>query len=105
MILNELTPPGLAQQVAPTDCRLRPDQHALEEGLYDEVHLTHENVDVLVCMYDTDGYLLADMSVADIYCISVQRVCSVLLETLQALQSSAGACADVTCRAEQRLLS
>jgi hypothetical protein len=34
--LNELTP-GLAGRVAPTDCRLRPDQHALELGMYDQV--------------------------------------------------------------------
>ena len=37
MILNEITPPGLEREVAPTDCRLRPDQHALEEGIYDQV--------------------------------------------------------------------
>lgn len=36
ILLNELTP-GLEGQVAPTDCRLRPDQHCLEEGLYDQV--------------------------------------------------------------------
>ena len=36
--LNELTPPGLEQKLAPTDCRLRPDQHFLEEGVYDQVH-------------------------------------------------------------------
>lgn len=34
--LNELTP-GLESKVAPTDCRLRPDQHCLELGLYDQV--------------------------------------------------------------------
>ena len=37
MMLNEVTPPEMAKQIAPTDCRLRPDQHALEQGLYDEV--------------------------------------------------------------------
>ena len=37
MMLNEITPPGLERKVAPTDCRLRPDQHALEEGVYDQV--------------------------------------------------------------------
>ncbi len=36
-MLNEITPPGLERKVAPTDCRLRPDQHALEEGIYDQV--------------------------------------------------------------------
>ena len=35
--LNELTPPGLEKKLAPTDCRLRPDQHFLEEGVYDQV--------------------------------------------------------------------
>lgn len=35
--LNELTPPGLEQKLAPTDCRLRPDQHCLEQGVYDQV--------------------------------------------------------------------
>ena len=34
--LNEITP-GLEQKLAPTDCRLRPDQHATEAGDYDEV--------------------------------------------------------------------
>ena len=37
MMLNEITPAGLERKVAPTDCRLRPDQHALEEGIYDQV--------------------------------------------------------------------
>ncbi len=37
MMLNEITPPGLERKLAPTDCRLRPDQHALEEGIYDQV--------------------------------------------------------------------
>lgn len=32
--LNELTP-GLKEQLAPTDCRLRPDQAATERGLWD----------------------------------------------------------------------
>ena len=34
--LNEITP-GLEGKLAPTDCRLRPDQHATEAGDYDEV--------------------------------------------------------------------
>lgn len=34
--LNEITP-GLAAKLAPTDCRLRPDQHCLELGEYDQV--------------------------------------------------------------------
>lgn len=38
IILNELTE-GLQSKIAPTDCRLRPDQHCLEIGLYDEVGL------------------------------------------------------------------
>ena len=37
--LNELTP-GLKDKVAPTDSRLRPDQHALEEGVYDQVRIS-----------------------------------------------------------------
>ncbi len=36
IMLNELTP-GLDGRVAPTDCRLRPDQHCLELGQYDQV--------------------------------------------------------------------
>ena len=35
-MLNELTP-TLEERVAPTDCRLRPDQHSLELGQYDQV--------------------------------------------------------------------
>lgn len=34
--LNELTP-GLEERIAPTDSRLRPDQRALEDGVYDQV--------------------------------------------------------------------
>ena len=34
--LNEMTP-GLQQRLPPTDSRLRPDQHALEEGIFDQV--------------------------------------------------------------------
>lgn len=34
--LNEITP-GLEKKLAPTDCRLRPDQHHLELGQYDQV--------------------------------------------------------------------
>ncbi len=41
MMLNEITPPGLERKLAPTDCRLRPDQHALEEGIYDQVSPVH----------------------------------------------------------------
>ena len=34
--LNEMTP-GLKERLPPTDSRLRPDQHALEEGVFDQV--------------------------------------------------------------------
>jgi len=40
MVLNELTP-GLKEKVAPTDCRLRPDQHYMETGEFDKVSLLH----------------------------------------------------------------
>lgn len=36
MKLNEMTP-GLEQKIAPTDCRLRPDQHYMEVGEFDKV--------------------------------------------------------------------
>ncbi len=39
--LNEITP-GLDKRLAPTDCRLRPDQHATECGDYDEVRSSDE---------------------------------------------------------------
>ena len=38
--LNEITP-GLKEKLAPTDCRLRPDQHHLELGEYDQVRHSH----------------------------------------------------------------
>ena len=38
--LNEITP-GLREKLAPTDCRLRPDQHHLELGEYDQVCHSH----------------------------------------------------------------
>ncbi|DBA86398.1 TPA: hypothetical protein ACH3X2_005620 [Trebouxia sp. C0005] len=46
MILNEITPPGLEREVAPTDCRLRPDQHALEEGIYDQANSEKQRLEV-----------------------------------------------------------
>ena len=36
--LNELTP-GLREKLPPTDCRVRPDQAALEQGYFDKVGL------------------------------------------------------------------
>ena len=36
--LNEVTP-GLEKKLAPTDCRLRPDQHYTELGEYDKVRV------------------------------------------------------------------
>lgn len=41
--LNELTD-GLEGKLAPTDCRLRPDQRATELGNYDEVPFQKSNV-------------------------------------------------------------
>lgn len=43
--LNELTP-GLKDKVAPTDSRLRPDQHALEEGVYDQAKAEKKRLEV-----------------------------------------------------------
>ena len=36
IFLNELMP-GLRQRLPPTDSRLRPDQYALEQGIFDQV--------------------------------------------------------------------
>ena len=36
MKLNEMTD-GLEKKIAPTDCRLRPDQHYMEIGEFDKV--------------------------------------------------------------------
>ncbi|KAL3144723.1 hypothetical protein ABBQ38_001846 [Trebouxia sp. C0009 RCD-2024] len=44
--LNELTPPGLEKKLAPTDCRLRPDQHFLEEGVYDQANVEKQRLEV-----------------------------------------------------------
>ena len=38
MKLNETTP-GLEKKIAPTDCRLRPDQHYMEIGEFDKVEV------------------------------------------------------------------
>lgn len=43
MALNELTP-GLKEKLAPTDCRLRPDQHFMEVGEFDRVRLSSSMV-------------------------------------------------------------
>lgn len=65
--LNELTP-GLEKVLPPTDCRLRPDQAALEQGLFDKVrywlytlwtHCVHIHA---VCSCRT-GHVLGDRSV------------------------------------------
>ena len=45
--LNELTP-GLKEKLAPTDCRLRPDQHYTELGEYDKVNTTQAQVHSLI---------------------------------------------------------
>ena len=45
MKLNEITP-GLQDKLAPTDCRLRPDQKATENGEYDLV--SHLSVTVML---------------------------------------------------------
>jgi hypothetical protein len=37
MVLNEITP-GLKERLAPTDCRLRPDQHYMEVGEFDKAN-------------------------------------------------------------------
>ncbi len=58
--LNEVTP-GLKGKLAPTDSRLRPDQHALEQGVYDQVcvhslidqHAFADNVHDQVCFAPT----------------------------------------------------
>lgn len=42
--LNELTP-GLVERVAPTDCRLRPDQAALEQGQYDQANVEKQRLE------------------------------------------------------------
>eukprot|EP00887_Chlorella_sp_A99_P000569 scaffold17.g569.t1 len=42
--LNEVTP-GLEGRLAPTDCRLRPDQHALELGRYDEANAEKQRLE------------------------------------------------------------
>lgn len=43
--LNEVTP-GLKGKLAPTDSRLRPDQHALEEGVYDQANAQKKRLEV-----------------------------------------------------------
>lgn len=43
--LNELTP-GLKEKLPPTDSRLRPDQHALEEGVYDQANTEKKRLEV-----------------------------------------------------------
>ncbi|KAK9834197.1 hypothetical protein WJX81_007601 [Elliptochloris bilobata] len=42
--LNELTP-GLEERLAPTDCRLRPDQHCLELGQYDQANVEKQRLE------------------------------------------------------------
>lgn len=42
--LNELTP-GLHEKVAPTDCRLRPDQAYTEQGMWDEANAEKQRLE------------------------------------------------------------
>jgi hypothetical protein len=44
MVLNEVTP-GLKEKAAPTDCRLRPDQHFMEVGEFDKVSSRQRRTD------------------------------------------------------------
>ena len=60
MWLNEITPPGLDKKLAPTDCRLRPDQHALEEGIYDQVISSALPPSHDLCTADVSVYSLPD---------------------------------------------
>ena len=57
---NEITPPGLDKKLAPTDCRLRPDQHALEEGIYDQVISFALPPSHDLCTADVSVYSLPD---------------------------------------------
>ena len=43
--------PGLEERLAPTDCRLRPDQHFLELGQYDQVRYA-----LIGLRYSANGY-------------------------------------------------
>lgn len=66
MTLNELTP-GLEKKVAPTDCRLRPDQHYMEIGEFDKVRLfgCHERRESqIACCVTTLMYLRAQVDQA-----------------------------------------
>lgn len=51
--LNEITP-GLEEKLAPTDCRLRPDQAFLERGMHDEVW--HGGLVVHPCAHTRAGW-------------------------------------------------
>lgn len=42
--LNEITP-GLDHKLAPTDCRLRPDQHYMETGDFDKANLEKQRLE------------------------------------------------------------
>ncbi|GMH33586.1 hypothetical protein BSKO_01420 [Bryopsis sp. KO-2023] len=44
IVLNELVQ-GLEQKIAPTDCRLRPDQRFLELGMYDEANAEKQRLE------------------------------------------------------------
>ena len=57
--LNEVTP-GLAEHLAPTDCRLRPDQHFLELGQYDQVPPCSA-ARLVACVGDCAWFLLREL--------------------------------------------
>lgn len=61
--LNEITP-GLKEKLAPTDCRLRPDQHATECGDYDEVW---------ICLSDDPTWVLGGSQLSSEHLPAVAR--------------------------------
>lgn len=89
--LNELTL-GLEQKLPPTDSRLRPDQHALEEGVYDKVphhhHLHHcqHHLFFLICPI----LMLLVYRLVAIMCISTLIASEIVSKPLwQSISSSA----------------
>ena len=74
MTLNELTP-GLDKKVAPTDCRLRPDQHFMEVGEFDKVkillwlHIANKRGNQMPTMYDEQGHTAWRAASAVLLCL------------------------------------
>lgn len=102
IFLNELMP-GLKQRLPPTDSRLRPDQYALEQGIFDQVNLALSALPCQPCLVKyshADQHWLLEM-LAEGHCRSMLTArCAVSCQACQVSRQPA----DVIIAAHRQML-